>query len=87
MQRRHLEIILQVRTGCSQGRAATERRSLAALPAEPTEGKTLVFGEIMVNPGISVVAVTGRGNRAKEVVGRGGQVADQVLRPETIRPN
>src|SRR5581483_4678977 len=64
-----------------------QRRCLATLSSEPAEGEALVLGKIMVDPRIGVVAVSGRGNRAKEVVGRGRQVADQVLWPETIRPN
>ena len=64
-----LEVILQVRTGRSQGRAAAQRGGLTALPAKPADGKPVFLGEVVIDFGYAVVAVSSRGNRTEEVAG------------------
>src|SRR6185369_1408233 len=96
VDRSFFEVKLEVRAGRSQCRTATQWRGLATLSAKPADGEAVFVGDVEVNLGDTVVAVSGRGNRTEEVagfcrkridqrwpedgVGVGCRIADQILR-------
>src|SRR5438477_12196036 len=64
------EVVLKVGAGRSQRRAAAQGRYLVPLPAIPSHIKVMLVGNLIVQPGDAIVAVTEFSDGAEEVVQR-----------------
>src|SRR4029077_9018210 len=80
----HLEVVGQIRAGCSQGRTAAQRCGLVSLTNDGVKRKVMFVGNLVIEASYAVVAVAKFGTGAKEVASCSRQAADYVPRPEAI---
>src|SRR5579859_1313303 len=81
------EIVLEVGARGSQRRAASKRRGLAALSAEPTRGEVMLVREVVIEFDHAVKAIAGGSYGTEEVIGCRRQPPDEAPGPKAVWPD